>query len=203
MSNPNSAQFWESAYQNNQSFWDLGGPTPVFARLIESGRFTPGKMIVPGAGRGHDARLFARHGFSVTAVDFAYDAVREMHLLAEPDAPVAIVQADFFNLPRFFEGTFDYVLEYVTYCAIDPSRRIQYADVIEWLLKPGAVYLGLIFPIGKHVGGPPFGVSSDQLFDDLAGRGFQLLNREFPADSIKPRKGREELLILQKKMATS
>jgi hypothetical protein len=34
-------------------------------------------MLVLGAGRGHDARLFARRGFTVTAVDFSSAVVEE------------------------------------------------------------------------------------------------------------------------------
>ncbi len=198
MSHVNTSQYWESAYKNNQAIWDLGGPTPVFSRLAQSGTFSPGKMLVPGAGRGYDARLFARHGFTVTAVDFAAEAVQEMHLLAEPEAPIEVLHADFFHLPPKFEGTFDYFLEYVTYCAIDPSRRVDYAEVVRWLLKPGGTYLGLMFPLGNHVGGPPFAVSPDELIGALIPRGFDLLHQEFPADSIRPRKGREELIVLQK-----
>jgi len=198
MTDINTSHFWESVYRNNATGWDLGGPTPVFCRLAESGDYVPGKMILPGAGRGYDARLFARHGFTVTAVDFASDAIREMHLLAEPDAPVAIVKADWFGLPPFFEGTFDYVLEYVTYCAIDPARRTEYVDVVNWLLKPGGTFIGLMFPVGDHQGGPPFAVSPDELVEALGKHGFHLRHREVPEDSIKPRKGREELIILGK-----
>lgn len=170
----------------------------MFRRLVESGHYPPGKMIVPGAGRGHDARLFARHGFTVTAVDFAAEAVREMHRLAEPDAPLEILQVDFFALPANLAGTFDYFLEYVTYCAIDPSRHAEYAGVVDGLLKPGGIFLGLIFPTGNHPGGPPFAVSPDELIGDLHPRGFHLLHREVPPDSIRPRKGREEWVVLKK-----
>ena len=38
----------------------------------------PGRMIVLGAGRGHDAREFSRNGFQVTTVDFASHAVQEI-----------------------------------------------------------------------------------------------------------------------------
>ena len=204
MPDTNSPQFWQTAYQNGATAWDLGGPTPVFCRLAENGQITsehalpPGKMIVPGAGRGYDARLFARHGFTVTAVDFASDAIREMHLLAEPDAPVAIVKADWFDLPPFFEGNFDYVLEYVAYCAINPARRTDYAEVVNWLLKPGGLFIGLMFPISNHRGGPPFGVSPKEIIQSLTIQGFTLMHREYPVDSIKPRAKREELIILQK-----
>ncbi|NUM47535.1 MAG: methyltransferase domain-containing protein [Anaerolineales bacterium] len=191
-------QHWENAYQTNQAIWDLRGPTPTFQRLAAGGQFPPGRMLVPGAGKGHDARLFARHGFTVTAVDFASGAIEEMRRLTDPEAPLDILQADFFALPIELDGIFDYVLEYVTYCAIDPARRADYADMVQKLLKPGGLLIGLIFPLGDFKGGPPYAVSPEQLIADLTPRGFQLLQREFPADSIRPRKGREELLILQK-----
>lgn len=198
MSNVDSPEFWQSIYQAGTTHWDLGGYTPVFCNLAESGVYTPGKMIVLGAGRGYDARLFARHGFTVTAVDFASEAVRDMQMMAEPDAPVAAIRADIFKLPSFFKGAFDYVLEYVTYCAIDPSRRADYADVVADLLAPGGRFIGLIFPIEERPGGPPFGVSADELIDDLIARGLTLLKRAFHEESIKPRQGREELVVLQR-----
>lgn len=191
--------FWQSVYRAGTTFWDLGGPTPVFCAMAESGAYSPGKMIVLGAGRGYDARLFARHGFTVTAVDFASEAVRDMQMLAEKDAPVAAVRADMFALPEFFKGSFDYVLEYVTYCAIDPVQRVAYADVVADLLKPGGRFIGLIFPIEDRPGGPPFGVSPDELIELLTVRGFSLQHRGFPEETIKPRKGREELVVLEKR----
>lgn len=198
MPDTNSSEFWQSFYRAGETRWDLGGPTPVFCRLAESGDYPPGKMIVPGAGRGYDARMFARHGFTVTAVDFAPEAVRDMHLLAEEDAPVAILRADFFDLPQFFAGTFDYVLEYVMFCAIDPSRRAAYADAVARLLRPGGRFIGLVFPLSDHEGGPPFAVSSEELIGLLEDCGFSLEQREVPEDSIKPRKGREELVVMKK-----
>ncbi len=197
MANVNRPRFWEDAYQEGRDAWDLGGPTPVFRRLLRSGEFPPGRIIVLGAGRGYDAREFARHGFEVTAVDFAADAAREMRRLADPAAPVAILQADIFELPPAMDGTFDYVLEYVCYCAIDPQRRGEYADVVTRLLKPGGVFIDLALPIDDYAGGPPFAVSIAELLDLFAERGFVLLRREIPVDSIPRRRGREELLIFR------
>ena len=66
--NVNTARKWEADYARKTDGWDLGGPTPVFEYLLSGQALAPGRMIVLGAGRGHDARLFARHGFQVTAV---------------------------------------------------------------------------------------------------------------------------------------
>jgi SAM-dependent methyltransferase len=157
-------------------------------------------MIVLGAGRGHDAREFASHGFQVTAVDFSSQAVREMQRLASPDAPIEILQHDIFTLPDTLDHSFDYVLEYTCFCAIDPNRRAEYADLVTRLLKPGGIYVDLAFPLDGRKGGPPFAVSAAEILDLFQARGFQLLSREKPVDSISPRRGAEELFLFQKEI---
>src|SRR5690349_21284270 len=99
---------WDTNYQQGTDGWDLGGPTPVFKRLLSSRELPPGRLIVLGAGRGHDAREFARHGFEVTAVDFSSEAASEMHRLDTPEAPVEILQQDIFTLPSTLNYSFDY-----------------------------------------------------------------------------------------------
>lgn len=190
--------FWEEIYRGGRAGWDLGGPTPVFQRLLAREEFKPGRMIVLGAGRGHDAREFARHGFQVTAVDFASDAVQAMREKNDPNAPIEVVQQDIFHLPAEWNETFDYFLEYTCFCAIDPSRRAEYADVVSRLMKPGGVYFDLAFPLDSHAGGPPFAVSVPEILRLFGERGFQLLQRGRPAESVPERQGREELLIFVK-----
>lgn len=197
-SDVNSLDKWEADYQSGTAGWDLGGPTPVFKRLASSKRFKPGRMIVLGAGRGHDAREFARHGFEVTAVDFSSYAVEQMHKLVDPDAPIKILQHDLFTLPSEMNGAFDYVLEYTCFCAIDPKRRAEYADLVTRLLKPGGLYIDLAFPLDQRHSGPPYAVSESEIFDLFLNRGFQLISREKPQDSVKPRRHAEELYIFQK-----
>jgi len=189
---------WEADYERRTDGWDLGGPTPAFKRLATSGRFKPGRMAVPGAGRGHDAREFARHGFQVTAIDFAPHAIREMKRLSDPNAPIEILQHDLFALPRELDGSFDYLLEYTCFCAIDPKRRTEYADLVTRLLKPGGTYIDMAFPLDGRAGGPPFSTSENEVLSLFTERGFKLLTREKPEDSIKPRRHAEELFIFQK-----
>jgi SAM-dependent methyltransferase len=194
----NSPHKWDINYEEKTDGWDLGGPTPIFKRLASSARFTPGRMLVLGAGRGYDAREFSRHGFQVTAVDFASNAVKEMKRLAEPDAPVEILQQDIFTFPNEYDGTFDYILEYVCFCAIDPNRRNEYADVVSRLLKPGGLFIDLAYPLDGRTNGPPFGFSAGELLGLFEERGFKLLSREKPEDSISRRKEAEELFVFQK-----
>ena len=198
MDDVSSPSFWEENYRSGHTGWDLGMPTPVFQRLAESGKFAPGKMLVICAGRGYDARLFARLGFDVTAVDFAEEAVKEMQTLVEPNISMEVMQADLFDLPVFMNEEFDYILEYTCFCAIDPQRRAEYIHSVSSLLKPGGMYIALAFPIGGRSGGPPFVVTPDELVEPLSERGFELILREVPEDSVPGREGIEELLILKK-----
>jgi len=200
--NVNSADKWESDYLRGSDGWDLGGPTPVFRNLLVNGRLSPGKILVVCAGRGYDAREFARHGYQVTAVDFSPYAAGEMSRLADPGAPMEILQQDLFTLSNDLNGYFDYVLEYTCYCAIDPQRRSEFVDLVARLLKPGGMYISLAFPLTNKQGGPPFGVTVSELVHLFQERGFKLLERKQPPESIPQRRGAEELLFFQKKTAS-
>jgi SAM-dependent methyltransferase len=194
----NSPSKWAADYERGTDGWDLGGPTPTFRHLLAGARLAPGRLIVLGAGRGHDAREFARHGFEVTAVDFTPFAVAEMRRLAALEAPVTILQHDIFDLPGSLDGGFDYLLEYTCFCAIDPRCRAEYADLVARLLRPGGMYIDLAFPLSAHSGGPPFAVSTAEMLDLFGARSFRLISREPPTGSAPRRAGIEELLIFQK-----
>lgn len=197
-SGPSSPDFWDDLYKVSRFPWDLDGPTPVFQRLLREADFEPGKLLVLGAGRGHDARLFARHGFEVTAVDFSAEAVDFMNQLDDPGSPIEIIRADFFSLPGEWDGRFDYILDYTSFCAIIPSRRDEYADMVAGLLKPGGRYVILAFPIGSRPGGPPYSLQPDDIIQLYSQKGFSLKSRETPFDSAPGRAGYEQLLIMEK-----
>lgn len=191
--------FWQSKYDGGEAAWDLGGPTPVFMHLYDTKRLTPGAMLVPGSGRGYDPVFFAKHGFDVTAVDFAATAVEATRAnAAQAGVALTVLQDDIFTLGAKLPRWFDYVLEYTCMCAIDVGRRAEYAQVIADVLKPGGLLIGLFFPIDGRTGGPPFAVSEEELLA-LFEKNFTLVSSEFRDDSIAPRRGKEKLIILKRK----
>ncbi|MNR87095.1 tellurite resistance protein TehB [compost metagenome] len=190
---------WEARYQEGDTPWDLGKPAPVFSRLIHEARFAPGKLLIPGAGRGYDAIAFAQAGFDVTSVDVSESACAFLReLAASQGAAVDVRQEDFFAMSEV--GTYDLALEYTFYCAIDPSLRTAYRDQMARLLKPGGLLFGLFFPLTKPLdaGGPPFGVRRDEVEASLS-ECFDLVMAEEPADSVKPRRGNEILMIWRRR----
>jgi SAM-dependent methyltransferase len=159
-----SAEAWEHRYQEGTTRWDLGQPAPVFVDMFQSSAAPkPGTVAVLGAGRGHDARLFAQHRFDVTAVDFAPSAVAAMaHEAKLTGISLRPLQRNIFDLVPEFEGQFDYVVEHTCFCAIDPSLRRDYVDLVARLLKPQGELLAVFFTHSRG-GGPPYGATPEEI----------------------------------------
>ncbi|HEY7436311.1 MAG TPA: methyltransferase domain-containing protein [Methylomirabilota bacterium] len=213
-----TARFWEGLYAGAQDGWDLGGPAPALEDWLASGRFTSSgsaqcggpdmapalpqaadprerpRVAVPGAGRGHDARLLARHGYRVTAFDFADSAVAGARRLAAAEGvDVVIEQRDVFTLGQDYPGTFDGVWEYTCFCAIDPARREEYVRVLHAILRPGGLLLACFFPLREGGDGPPFPVSRADIDQALAGR-FTVVRAGAPGRSAERRLNLEWLV---------
>lgn len=154
---PGEESFWEERYREGTTGWDLGQPAPPFVDLLSSPDAPPpGKMIVLGSGKGHDAIFFARQGFDVTAVDFAPSAVEEARKNAQAQGVSAnFVQHDLFTLDGTYNHAFDYVLEHTCFAAIPIIAREEYVKVVRRLLRPTGEYIAIFFAHGRP-GGPPF-----------------------------------------------
>jgi len=194
----NTPDFWEACYHTGEDQWDLGGPTPLFERVVQE--LEPGRICIIGCGRGWDAVTFAQAGFTVTAIDFAETAVLAARRNAlEAGVEISVLKEDLFDLPDELHGQFDYLLEYICFCAVSPSRRFEYDRVAWQLLRSGGMLLGLFFPLDKPLaeGGPPWGVTISELHQ-LFSLHWHLDREETPVDSIDPRRGREVLQYWRK-----
>ena len=196
-----TSAFWEKLYAAGQDGWELGEPAPALVQRLEAGLpLAPGtRVAVPGAGRGHDARLLARRGYQVTGFDFAEAAVREARRLAEEEGVrVAFERRDVFSLAADYTEAFDAVWEYTCFCAIDPARRGEYVDVLHDVLRPGGLLFGCFYPLREGMDGPPFPVSREGIEADLAPR-FDLLESAPPAASPERRRGLEWLILARRR----
>ncbi len=153
-----AASFWDEKYLNNEDRWDMKTPTPVFENLIVSQQFIkPGKILILGCGKGYDAILAAKKGFDVYAVDFSIEAIKFAKKMAEEEnLKINFLLYDIFDLDSIYKNQFDYIYDYVTYCAINPERRKEYAAKISNLLKQNGKLVALLFPVEERGGGPPY-----------------------------------------------
>lgn len=192
--------FWESRYRQGTIGWDLGKAAPPFVTLLNSSNAPlPGKTVILGCGRGHDALLFASQGFEVTGVDFAPSAIATAQSLArEANLEVSFLQRNIFDLGIEFPNHFDYVIEHTCFCAIAPVKRQQYLDLVSSLLKPKGSLIGVFFTHNRP-SGPPFG-SNPQEISDLFSTQFEISHLEPVSNSVPARQDEEYLGIFNKEI---
>ena len=198
-------EFWQGLYAGGQDGWELGGPAPALeAWLDEGGAFppsakgSPARIAVPGAGRGHDARLLAHRGYRVWGFDWAPTAIEEATRLAAADGVDPTFEArDVFTLAETHGGFFDAVWEYTCFCAIDPARRREYMRVIRTLLRPGGLLLACFYPLREGTDGPPFPVSREEIERVLA-PGFVVRSAQAPTRTVERRQGLEWLVLAER-----
>lgn len=189
--------FWEERYETGSTPWDLGGPSPHFVALLQEKPdwLKPGKMAVPGSGRGHDAALFAKAGFEVTGFDYSLAAVERAKDLYGKIANFE--HADIFTLSDSpFAGQFDYVLEHTCFCAILPKQRMDYAVMANSLLKPKGLLLG-VFWEHTDTDGPPF-ITTMKDVQTIFETTFEILSVE-EKTAAAGRDGVERLIVMQRR----
>lgn len=199
MNDVNKSKFWDELYLNNSVAWDLKTPTPAFIDLLGSEYFYgKRKLLVVGCGYGYDAIEAAKNGFEVTALDFSQPAIEFANKLAiKENVKVEFVIEDFFNLNENYFNSFEIIFDYVTYCAIDPARRKEYAEKIFDILRPDGIFAIILFPIENRIGGPPSAVNVSEAINFFTKK-LELIVSTDKLNSIKPRKGREHLQIYRK-----
>ncbi|HEX8296725.1 MAG TPA: thiopurine S-methyltransferase, partial [Chthoniobacteraceae bacterium] len=61
---------WESHYQQGDTPWEKGGPSPGLVDFLAAEPVT-GRVLVPGCGFGHDVRALSAGGADVLGVDLS------------------------------------------------------------------------------------------------------------------------------------
>jgi methyl halide transferase len=189
--------YWQQKYQEKNTRWDIGEAAPPFVSLLSSSEApSPGRIAVLGCGRGYDAVLFAKHGFEVVGFDFATAAIVEANEIARSaGCNVKFLQRDIFDLPAYFTGYFDYILEHTCFCAIDPTRRFPYVQVAKSILKPQGRLIGLFFTHNRP-GGPPFGTTPEEIREYFQAD-FEIDSLVPVVNSVASRQGEEHLGVFK------
>ena len=196
-------QSWNKRYLEGHFPWDMGGPAPSLVALAEAGGLPfveGGRILVPGCGRGHDVLFLASQGFEVVGLDFAPKALEFGRAEAAKQGldGARFVEGDFFDPPGDLLESFDGLYELTCFCAIEPKERDRFARSSARVLKEGGVLLSLLFPIEEREGGPPYGVSVEDLCQRHQAQGFTLEKVWDPTGVHAARAGRVQWVQLQK-----
>ena len=185
---------WEQCYQDGNTPWDRGEPAPMLRQLLAR---TPeafqGRILVPGCGTGHDARLLAGAGARVVAADIAPSALaraRELDLSNQVDWR----EMNLFAMPAEFLGAFDTVWEHTCLSALEPDQRTAYAAALKSALKSGGSIRGVFFihpDMDPGESGPPFAISEEDVKALWTSVGLEIVDSWVPDVAYEGREGRE------------
>ena len=119
---------------------------------------------MPGCGLGHDVRLLAHAGATVTGLDCASKAIERAEN-AGVHKRIQYQIGDFLALNLSPENAYDWVFEHTCLCALDPSQRTNYVDALCRALKPGANYLAIFYiRVENYDGlGPPHPITRQEI----------------------------------------
>jgi SAM-dependent methyltransferase len=186
--------FWDERYDTGKTGWDIGQVSPPLKAYIDQLERQDLRILIPGCGYGHEGRYLWTKGFHQTyLLDFSEipkSSVLASHPNCFPERNWYI--EDFFQ----HSGAYDLIIEQTLFCAIDPSKRADYAKHTASLLKPEGKLVGLLFN-RSFEGGPPFGGSKEE-YEAYFQPYFSNIKMDECYNSIEPRLGTELFIQLQK-----
>jgi SAM-dependent methyltransferase len=123
--------------------WDTGISPPELFQFIDN--HAPGRALDIGCGTGTNVITLAKHGWQVTGVDYAIQAIRT----ARRKVRLAGVKANLLSgdITRLndLSGPFDLVLDIGCYHGLNPAERRAYLENIERFLASSGTFLTYVF----------------------------------------------------------
>jgi SAM-dependent methyltransferase len=189
-------KYWEERYLAGDMPWEKGSASPGLVDFLSTRPDLPrGTVCVPGCGTGHDAREWARAGFTTFGYDIAPSAIQMAGEKMQGTGSSAT-----FGLANFLGDEppfrFDWLFEHTLFCAIDPIEREDYVRAVLRWLKPDGHYLAVNYLI-PDTEGPPYGTTREELWRQFSPH-FDLLQEWVPR-SYPNRTGLELMLWWRRK----
>ena len=192
---PLTKAYWEERYKNNDAPWDAHSITPPIQEYIDQLSDKSMRILVPGAGNGHEFIYLAKNGFNNAFVlDIAETPLKNIAARVPHINTERLINGDFFE----HRGEYNLIIEQTFLCALPPALRKNYAEKMHSLLAPGGKLAGLLFDFELTRQGPPFGGSREEYLDLFAPLfKINMLHRAY--NSIKRREDKELFFIFEKK----
>jgi SAM-dependent methyltransferase len=150
-----SGQPWNASYTDGPAPWNIGGPQPAIARLVETTRLE-GPVLDAGCGGGENALLIASKGLPVLGFDVAEAAlVQARGDAANRELDVEFVTANALALTNLGR-TFATVIDSGLFHSFDAGERRRYASSLAGVTDPrGTLYVLAFSNEGENTGPHP------------------------------------------------
>ncbi len=191
--------YWSKRYQDNQTGWDIGGPSTPIKTYIDQLKNKDLKILIPGAGNSYEAEYLFNKGFkNVFVLDISKEPLHAFQSRVPRFPKNQMIHDDFFS----HKNQYDLIIEQTFFCSFPPRKvnRQAYANKIFELLKEDAKLIGLWFnfPLSGDMEKRPFGGSKKEYLGYFAPL-FHVKTFEASYNSIPSRQGNELFGIFKKK----
>ena len=191
---PATPAFWDARFEADFTPWEQAGVPHCLADYV--GRFPePKRVLIPGCGSAHEARLFLKMKWPVDAIDFSPAAVARAKATLGP-LGVSVREADFFG-PDLASDQFDVIYERAFLCALPATLREAWATRIAMLLPRDGSLIGFFY-FDDSRKGPPFSIDKNALLK-LLEKNFDLSEEREPSDSIPIFAGKERWQVWRRR----
>lgn len=184
--------------------WDLEGPHPLFARLFDDvmklGQLPhKGRIFVPACGRAHNAAVMSRMGHFVKAQDLVPEAIERSKVLYGDHENLHLEVGDSLKTIEEDKEAYDLVFDRAAMCAMSGETRANYITACKEKIRPGGLFASITFSqTGDDVGGPPFAISTKELYEMFEGD-FSLVKMEHSKDGSIDNVIKEEVINIWRK----
>jgi SAM-dependent methyltransferase len=163
--------------------WEIHQPQTAIIKLVEQG-FFHGEVLDIGCGIGDNAAYIAKHGNNVklTAIDMvnsffflskeisffqvpkAIEVAREKAQKANVDIQFEVVNMlNDLSTTNLKEHSFDIILDSAIFHVFSNDDRLRYIKNLEYLIKPGGLYIQLCFSEKETRQGGPRRITKSDL----------------------------------------
>ncbi|MEZ4407893.1 MAG: class I SAM-dependent methyltransferase [Polyangiales bacterium] len=157
-----------AAYEGDAPPWVIGHAQPVVRELVARGALR-GRVLDVGCGTGENAVYVARHGATVTAIDYAPRAVEQARALAEREGvSITLAVGDALSLAGL-PTDFDVALDTGVFHVFSDEERPRYRDAVAARLAPGGTLFVVCFSEREPAWGGPRRVTREELRSSLEG----------------------------------
>jgi thiopurine S-methyltransferase len=170
---------WKQHWEDKRTPWDLGKPHAATRYLVGQCKdklnisFEDKEVVIPGAGRAHDARVFLERKAKVTAVDLSEIACDEAIKLYGRFDEFSALPGDIHEFSK--ENRCDIVFDRAMLCALPDVSRKEYLKSMTSLIRQGGLFISVTFrSFNQDIEGPPFVVSEKEM-SDLFSNDFDLV----------------------------
>lgn len=187
---------WEERYKAGDTGWDMGMVSPPLKSYFDKLENKDVDILIPGAGNAYEAEYLYSEGFNhVYIADIAETPLQSFANRVPSFPKQYILHVDFFDIQK----QFDLIIEQTFFCALNPNLRINYAEKMKQLLKPGATLAGLLFDFPLTEKGPPFGGSKEEYLTYFEDK-FKIHKLERCHNSHPKRLGKELFINFENKV---